>query len=133
MSCSEGALTRYFSQVCFHTASPFWLDDRITDPHEQLIRPAQDGTLNVLDACQKSGSVGRVVLTSSFAAIMNAGGNTPWAPDFEYCEDHWNVSSEPVNGEFPAPVSHQLAHNECLGHCYLISLVAGKWTCIPLV
>jgi nucleoside-diphosphate-sugar epimerase len=97
------------ARVCFHTASPFWMDDRITDPHEQLIRPAQDGTLNVLDACKKTGSVGRVVLTSSFAAIMNAGGNTPWAPDFEYREDHWNVSSEPVNGEFPAPVN---------GHAY---------------
>jgi nucleoside-diphosphate-sugar epimerase len=103
----EGAMQD--AQVCFHTASPFWMDDRITDPIQQLVRPAQDGTINVLDACVKARSVQRVVVTSSFASVMNVGGYKPWAADFEYCEDHWNESSEPVNDRFPEPVN---------GHAY---------------
>ncbi|WP_209427555.1 aldehyde reductase [Pararhodobacter sp. SW119] len=51
-----------------HTASPF----PITEPeHEdELIRPAVDGTLRALRAARAAG-VGRVILTSSIAAIMH--------------------------------------------------------------
>jgi nucleoside-diphosphate-sugar epimerase len=80
-------------ETVFHTASPFWMDDRITDPAAQLVAPAEQGTLNVLRSCEKSGSVERVVVTSSFAAMMNVGGRDPWPADFEYNETHWNVSS----------------------------------------
>ena len=50
-----------------HTASPF----PIAQPKQadDLIRPAVDGTLRALRAAQTAG-VGRVVLTSSIAAIM---------------------------------------------------------------
>ena len=99
------------AEVCFHTASPFWMDGRISDPWAQLVHPAEKGTLNVLDACAKrSSSVRRVVLTSSFAASMNVGGNVPWPADFQYTEEHWNVSSAPdAEGAFPEPVN---------GHAY---------------
>jgi len=90
------------NDVCFHVASPFWMDERITDPHAELVAPAETGTLNVLRSCAK-GAVRRVIVTSSFASIMNSGGNRPWAPDFKYSEQHWNVSSAPVNGVFPEP------------------------------
>jgi nucleoside-diphosphate-sugar epimerase len=52
-----------------HVASPF----PPTEPaHEdELIRPAVDGTLRVLQACADSGTVKRVVLTSSTAAITS--------------------------------------------------------------
>ena len=95
------------AEVCFHTASPFWMDARITDPWAQLVRPAEAGTRNVLDACAASSStVGRVVLTSSFAALMNVGGRTPWPLDFEYSEEHWNTSSAPdAEGAFPEPAN----------------------------
>jgi len=95
------------AEVCFHTASPFWMDSRISQPMQQLVHPAEQGTVNVLDACARPSSrVRRVVLTSSFAAIMNVGGRTPWPLDFEYCEDHWNISSAPdVEGTFPEPVN----------------------------
>jgi len=95
------------ASVCFHTASPFWMDARITDPWGQLVRPAEQGTRNVLDACAASASnVRRVVLTSSFAALMNVGGHTPWPLDFAYDESHWNVSSAPAaDGTFPEPVN----------------------------
>ena len=56
----------------------------------------------------------RVVLTSSFAAVMNVGGRTPWPMDAHYTEEHWNVSSAPDadGGAFPEPVN---AHaTQCL-------------------
>lgn len=99
------------AEVCFHIASPFWMDARITDPWTQLVDPAEQGTKNVLDACaSESSKVRRVVLTSSFAALMNVGGREPWPMDFEYTEEHWNVSSAPDEaGAFPEPVN---------GHAY---------------
>eukprot|EP00928_Gymnodinium_smaydae_P038645 TRINITY_DN26612_c0_g1_i1.p1 TRINITY_DN26612_c0_g1~~TRINITY_DN26612_c0_g1_i1.p1 ORF type:complete len:863 (+),score=160.36 TRINITY_DN26612_c0_g1_i1:78-2666(+) len=90
-------------QVCFHLASPFWMDERISDPFKELVEPAEAGTLNVLQACAKAGTVRRVVITSSFAAIMNVGGNKPWPTDFHYSEAHWNQTSAPVDGVFPEP------------------------------
>ena len=94
------------SDAVFHTASPFWMDARITNPWKQLVEPAERGTVNVLDSCASASSVRRVVLTSSFAALMNVGGRVPWANDFAYDESHWNVSSAPDDqGVFPEPVN----------------------------
>ncbi|MFP8967434.1 SDR family oxidoreductase [Pokkaliibacter sp. CJK22405] len=66
----------------YHTASPL----PVSSPADadELIRPAREGTLRVLEACQRA-RVKRVVLTSSFAAIGY--GN----PEFEGCldESHW--------------------------------------------
>ena len=52
-----------------HTASPFPLDEP-KDP-EELIGPAREGTLSVLKACSEAGTVRRVVLTSSCAAVYS--------------------------------------------------------------
>ena len=38
---------------------------------DEIIRPAVDGTLHVLRAAAKSGTVKRVVLTSSVAAVRS--------------------------------------------------------------
>ena len=92
---------------CFHTASPFFaavdrgegvsvagvqarherappertaarLDrSRCTHGSQDLVMPAVLGTTNVLESCLKAGTIRRVVLTSSFAAIFN-----PGSPDF---------------------------------------------------
>ncbi len=52
-----------------HTASPLPL----ANPKHQddVIRPAVDGTLSVLRACHEAGTVKRVVMTSSAAAVNN--------------------------------------------------------------
>jgi len=54
----------------FHTASPVLPNAK--DPQAELIDPALKGTLNVLGSCKRA-SVGRVVLTSSMAAVRVTG------------------------------------------------------------
>ncbi|KAI0228540.1 putative anthocyanidin reductase, partial [Lamellibrachia satsuma] len=51
-----------------HTASPFPASN--PSDENELIKPAVDGTLNVLNACNAANCVKRVVLTSSVAAIF---------------------------------------------------------------
>ncbi|KAJ5728520.1 ketoreductase [Penicillium malachiteum] len=67
-----------------HTASPFHFN--FQDPKE-LLDPAINGTKGILCAIkEKAPSVKRVVITSSFAAIVNPDGH----PDV-YSEDSWNT------------------------------------------
>ncbi|KAK0662553.1 hypothetical protein QBC41DRAFT_329633 [Cercophora samala] len=57
-------------EVVLHTASPFHF--KFSDPKTELIDPALIGTTSILKAITKfSPSVKRVVVTSSFAAIIN--------------------------------------------------------------
>jgi len=72
-----------------HTASPYTFN--ITNGEEELLKPAINGTLNVLRAAKKEG-VRRVAITSSFAAIINAQEGGPWR-DYEYTEADWNPST----------------------------------------
>ncbi len=54
-------------EYVLHVASPFPLEDPADE--DELIRPAVQGTLRVLRACAASGTVRRVVVTSSVAAV----------------------------------------------------------------
>ncbi|KAK3803721.1 hypothetical protein RRG08_047685 [Elysia crispata] len=67
-----------------HAASPFVIQNP-RDPDE-LIKPAVDGTLNVLRAAAECGTVERVVVTGSFAACERSGRKTG-----TYTEDDWSV------------------------------------------
>lgn len=69
-----------------HTASPYVLDAK--DPQKDLVDPALNGTRNVLRACQKAGTVKRVVVTSSMAAITDEPES-----DHVLTEADWNVKS----------------------------------------
>jgi dihydroflavonol-4-reductase len=71
-----------------HTASPFFLEQN-GDPDEVFIRPAVQGTENVLNAVAKAGSVKRVVLTSSCAAVYGYNADK----DGAYTEEDWNRTS----------------------------------------
>src|ERR1700761_4634370 len=57
-------------EAVIHTASPFFIGH--TDPVKQLLDPAIKGTVGILEAIKASApSVKRVVVTSSFAAVVN--------------------------------------------------------------
>src|SRR5437660_2238888 len=72
-----------------HVASPF-PPVQPKDPDEVII-PARDGTLRVLNASLDAG-VRRIVLTSSVAAVRNAGAV---APGRELTEQDWTDPENP--------------------------------------
>lgn len=78
--------------VVMHTASPFVLDGYV-DAYEALVRPAVEGTANVLNAVNACDSVQRVVLTSSVAAIFGDNKDILALPSGVFTEEHWNNSS----------------------------------------
>jgi nucleoside-diphosphate-sugar epimerase len=74
-------------EAVIHTASPFHFN--VTDVQKELLDPAIIGTTGILKSIKKSApSVKRVVITSSFASIINPfKGN--W-PEHTYSEEDWN-------------------------------------------
>lgn len=78
-------------ELIFHTASPFSLS--IKDAQKDLVDPALKGTQNVLNSATKSGSVKRVVVTSSCAAIYGDNIDTLKMPNQTLTEAIWNTSS----------------------------------------
>ena len=72
--------------AAIHTASPYVLNVR--NPQRDLVDPAVNGTREVLGACARAGTVTRVVLTSSMAAITDE-------PENGRCltEADWNEKS----------------------------------------
>ncbi len=76
----------------FHTASPFTIG-KVKDPQKMLIEPAVQGTRNVLETVSDTGSVERVVLTSSIVAIMGDAADARNIPGGVFTEEHWNTSS----------------------------------------
>jgi len=79
-------------EIIMHTASPFLLDG-FTDAKEALIRPAVEGTRNILEASNRIPSIRRVVLTSSIAAIYGDTIDARDIPGNLLDETHWNTSS----------------------------------------
>lgn len=84
--------------IVFHTASPFVR--KVEEPERDLVRPAVDGTRNVLESANRVDTVRRVVLTSSIAAIYTDAVETERLPQ-GLAEDTWNttasLSYEPYN------------------------------------
>ncbi|MBW2523934.1 MAG: NAD-dependent epimerase/dehydratase family protein [Deltaproteobacteria bacterium] len=68
----------------FHAAASTRLNAK--DPQRAIVDPAVRGTENVLGACKRAGTVERVVLTSSVAAMM--GLDRP--ESYVTTEDDWN-------------------------------------------
>ena len=73
-----------------HIASPF-PSSVPKNPEREVIPPAVDGTVNVLTACSESGSVKKVVLTSSIAAISCGGVGHPNRREHVYTEEDWSA------------------------------------------
>ena len=67
-----------------HTASPYTF--KVTNGEEELLKPAKNGTENVLNAANaEESNIKRIVITSSFAAITNLKAGGPWR-DYKYTE-----------------------------------------------
>lgn len=96
-------------ELVIHTASPFFVQG-IKNAHEQLILPALEGTTNVLNSCNETPTIKRVVLTSSFVAMYGD------AIDIKNCntglfnEKTWNTTS--TEGHQPYSLSKTLAEME---------------------
>ncbi|KAJ5358304.1 uncharacterized protein N7496_010717 [Penicillium cataractarum] len=69
-----------------HTASPFTYDT--TDNVRELILPAINGVRAIMEAAQSNPQIRRVVITSSFAAVLDASRHGP--PYFTYTGDDWS-------------------------------------------
>lgn len=80
-------------EVVLHTASPFVLEVGPGDAQQALVRPAVEGTRNVLAAVEASPSVRRVVLTSSVAAVYGDNIEIRHVPGGVFTEAHWNTTS----------------------------------------
>jgi nucleoside-diphosphate-sugar epimerase len=74
-----------------HTASPFIL--KVKNPEKELIDPAVKGTENILEAANKSGTVKKVVLTSSVGAIYGDKIDIQKKGLSCFTEEHFNTSS----------------------------------------
>ncbi|KAF4624136.1 hypothetical protein G7Y89_g14037 [Cudoniella acicularis] len=88
-----------------HTASPFFL--QVENNERDLIKPAINGTLEVLKSVQKNNpDVKRVVITSSFASIVDIfqGGR----PGYTYTEKDWNPTTYEMaaSQETPGAISY---------------------------
>ncbi len=84
-----------------HTASPVMINAR--DPERDIVGPAVEGTRNVLDSVVRAGSVRRVVLTSSIAAVYDL----ERSEDHVFTESDWNESA--TRSDLPYPKSKVLA------------------------
>eukprot|EP01084_Bolivina_argentea_P132754 234271_1 len=87
---NDGSFTPCFKDCdyIFHVASPFFVD--VTDPQKDLVDPAKNGTINVLNCAlnAKNDKLKRIVITSSVAAVNGASD-----PNKLYTEKDWNVDS----------------------------------------
>ena len=81
------------SDAIIHMASPFSL--KFKDAVKELIEPAVEGTRNVLGAANRSGTVRKVVLTSSVAAVHGDNIDMKELGLTEFTEEHFNQSSSP--------------------------------------
>jgi nucleoside-diphosphate-sugar epimerase len=112
------------ADAIIHVASPFTL--RIKDARRELIDPALNGTQNVLGAANRSGSVKKVVLTSSVAAIYGDNVDMLNKGLSEFTEDHYNTSS--TEKHQPYSFSKVSAENEA----WKMAKAQHKWKLVVI-
>lgn len=108
--------------VVFHTASPF--TTRVRDAQRELIEPALLGTRNVLEEAARTPSVGRVVLTSSCAAIYTDAADCADAPGGVLTEAVWNTTASLAYQ--PYSYSKTLAEQDA----WRLAQAQSRWTLV---
>jgi len=96
-------------ELVIHTASPFFVTG-IKNPEEELIKPAKEGTRNVLNSAKRNTTVKRIVLTSSVAAIYGDNVDIKLTKEGIFTENDWNVTSTAVHQ--PYSYSKTIAEKE---------------------
>ncbi len=74
-----------------HIASPFIL--KVKNAQKDLVDPAVNGTINVLEAANKSETVKKIVLTSSVASVLGDNVDMKTFGISELTEEHFNTTS----------------------------------------
>ncbi|KAF2768661.1 NAD-dependent epimerase/dehydratase [Teratosphaeria nubilosa] len=87
-----------------HVASPF--PPLVPKDESELIVPAREGTLRALRAAKASGTVRRVVITSSYAAV---GYGHPYPEKTKFTEEDWTILDNPAAHVPAYPKSKTLA------------------------
>ncbi|KAG8919334.1 methylglyoxal reductase (NADPH-dependent) gre2 [Tulasnella sp. 417] len=86
----DAVLGAYQFDAVLHTSSPFHYS--ITDIEKELLQPAIQGTVGILDSVHRvAPSVKRVVITSSFASVVDRSKGT--RPGKVYTEADWNPTN----------------------------------------
>ena len=96
-------------ELVMHTASPFFIS-KPKNPEEELLRPAREGTRNVLESAGRISTVKRVVLTSSVVAIYGDNVDIEQSPNGIFTEEDWNSTSSADHQ--PYPYSKTIAEKE---------------------
>ncbi|KFA45563.1 hypothetical protein S40293_06601 [Stachybotrys chartarum IBT 40293] len=88
-----------------HVASPFTYDTKNNE--KELIIPAINGVVSILEAAAASPKIKRVVLTSSFASVLDVNRKAP--PYFTYTGEDWNPLSyeESIDPKTSAVVAYR--------------------------
>ncbi|CAD6577364.1 MAG: methylglyoxal reductase (NADPH-dependent) gre2 [Cyphobasidiales sp. Tagirdzhanova-0007] len=76
-------------EIVAHAASPFHYNAK--DNEAEILKPAVQGTKSVLETAAKTPSVKRVVITSSFASVLDV--NQGFRPGYTYSEKDYNPAT----------------------------------------
>jgi nucleoside-diphosphate-sugar epimerase len=95
--------------IVIHTASPFKISG-IKDSMKELVAPAVKGVQNVFHSALKAGTVHRIVLTSSAAAVYGDAVDIYHTESGIFTEKHWNTTSSAIHQ--PYSYSKTLAEKE---------------------
>ncbi|OQE12857.1 hypothetical protein PENFLA_c061G07750 [Penicillium flavigenum] len=87
--------------VVYHIASPFFIENKISDGQKEVVEPALKGTENVLDAVQKCETVNLVVLTSSVAAIFGDNADVLEMKNKTLSTEYFNTTSSVNHNSYP--------------------------------
>lgn len=112
------------ADALIHVASPFTL--RFKNAQKDLVDPALLGTRNVLNAATRSGTVKKVVLTSSVAAVHGDNIDMQESGLDEFTEEHFNTTSSVAHQ--PYSYSKVVAEKEA----WKIAKEQNKWKLVVI-
>jgi nucleoside-diphosphate-sugar epimerase len=84
----------------FHVASPFLFPEQIKSTGRDVIRPAVEGTRNIIAGIGRAPSVRRLVLTSTVGTIFGDYIDVLSMKNETLTEEHFNTTSTPENNPY---------------------------------